>query len=68
LTRAAVASGTAYSSGNGGSWRSGDETPAWSTSGAIVIPRPTRAVINSAVNGRPALGISELPGTVAYTV
>jgi hypothetical protein len=61
----AVAAGTSKYSGNGGSCRSGEETPACSVIGAIRIPRATRRVISSAVNGRPALGISALPGVVA---
>ena len=40
----------------------------WSVNGAISTPRATSAVISSAVNGRPALGISALPGSVANTV
>ncbi len=39
----------------------------WSTSGATPIPLATRRVMISGVNGRPALGISALPGSVAYT-
>ena len=39
-----------------------------STSGATSTPRAASAVISSGVNGRPALGISALPGSVAKTV
>ncbi len=63
----AVASGTSYCSGNGGSWRSGEETPVCRVIGATEIPRATRRVISRSVNGRPALGISALPGAIAYT-
>ena len=38
-----------------------------STIGATPTPLATRRVMSSAVNGRPALGISALPGSVAYT-
>ena len=48
-----------------GSWRSGDETPVCNVIGATSTPRATSAVISSGVNGRPALGISALPGVVA---
>ncbi len=67
FTSAAVAAGTSYRSGNGGSWRSGDDTPVCSVIGATATPRATSAQISSGVNGRPALGISALPGVVAYT-
>ncbi len=36
--------------------------------GAIVTPRLTSRVTISGLNGRAALGISALPGTVANTV
>ena len=36
--------------------------------GAIAIPLVTRSVTSSVVNGRPALGISALPGSRANTV
>src|SRR6185312_4420548 len=63
----AVCSGTSYHSGNGGSWLSGEDTPACRVIGAMVTPRATRRLSNSRVNGRPALGISALPGLIAYT-
>ena len=62
-TRAAVEAGTRKRSGWGRSPCSSDETPVWSTTGAIPTPRATRRVISSGVNGRPALGISALPGS-----
>ena len=39
-----------------------------STTGATSTPPATRRVISSAVKGRPALGISALPGSTAKTV
>jgi hypothetical protein len=36
--------------------------------GATAIPALTNAVTSSVVNGRPALGISALPGSRANTV
>ena len=38
-----------------------------STSGVTPTPLATSRMITSGVNGRPALGISALPGSVAYT-
>ncbi len=35
--------------------------------GATNTPRATSSVSSVAVNGRPALGISALPGSIAYT-
>ena len=64
-TRRAVSSGTAKRSGSGGSARPGLETPACRTTGATVTPRAIRRTNRGAVNGRPALAISALPGTVA---
>ena len=63
----AVRSGTSNHSGNGGSWLSGEDTPACRVIGATAISRATRREISSRVNGRPALGISALPGLIAYT-
>jgi hypothetical protein len=68
VTSRAVAAGTRKRSGSGGSPRSWDETPVWSRTGATRIPRVTRLVTSSAVKGRPALGISALPGSFAKTV
>ena len=65
---AAVAAGTRKRSGYGGSPRSSDETPVCSTIGATLTPRSRERVEHAAVNGRPALGISALPGSVAKTV
>ncbi len=55
-------SGTSNSSGNGGSWRSGEDTPECRVSGATSTPFATRRLISRAVKGRPALGISGCPG------
>ena len=38
-----------------------------SSTGATPIPRAMSRVSTSGVNGRPALGISADPGSVAYT-
>ena len=40
----------------------------WSTTGATPTPAVTSRVTSSFVNGRPALGISALPGSVENTV
>ena len=40
----------------------------WSTTGATATPLATSRVMTSGVNGRPALGISALPGSSAYEV
>ena len=61
-TSRAVEAGTRYHSGYGRSPSSSDETPVCRVTGAIATPRATSAVISSGVNGRPALGISALPG------
>ncbi len=53
---------------SGASSRSSDETPAWRTIGARRTPRATSSVTSRVVNGRPALGISALPGCVAKIV
>ena len=45
----------------------GEDTPVWRSTGATSIPRATSSVIAVAVNGRPALGISALPGSTAKT-
>ena len=60
-----MVSGTSNSSGNGGSWRSGEETPVCRVIGATAIPRVASSEMSRWVNGRPALGISALPGTRA---
>ena len=67
LTGAAVDAGTTKRSGYGSSSASSDATPVCSTSGVTPTPLATSRVITSGVNGRPALGISALPGSVAYT-
>ena len=43
----------------------GEDTPVCSVIGATSTPRAVSRVISSRVNGRPALGISALPGVVA---
>jgi hypothetical protein len=40
----------------------------WSTIVATVMPRSSSASSTRALNGRPALGISALPGSSAKTV
>ena len=68
FTSRAVVSGTENRSGYGFSCASGDATPVCSRIGANTMPRDTRRVTSSSVNGRLALGISALPGAVAKTV
>ena len=68
FTRRAVAGGTSYCSGYGSSPASSDETPQCKVIGAITTPRETRSVTTDWLNGRPALGISALPGTRLKTV
>ena len=63
----AVAAGTAYHSGCGGSCTSWLETPVWSTTGATVTPRAINRTSACSVIDRPALAISALPGCSAYT-
>ena len=67
LMRSAVVAGTRYHSGYGCSLASSDDTPVCSTSGVTPTPFATSRVTSSGVNGRPALGISALPGSRAYT-
>ena len=67
-TRRAVAAGTANGSGSGGSPASSDDTPVCRVTGATATPAVTRSVTSRSVNGRPALGISALPGSRAKTV
>ncbi len=65
--RVAVGVGTRYHSGYGCSLASSDDTPVCNTSGVTPTPFATRRVTSSGVKGRPALGISALPGSRAYT-
>ncbi len=65
FTSRAVTSGTTYCSGCGGSCDSWLETPVCSTTGATTTPRDISATSTRSDSGRPALGISALPGTVA---
>ena len=68
LTSRAVAAGTSNRSGCGGSPASCEDTPVCRVIGAKAIPRLIRSVTSSVLNGRPALGISALPGCRANTV
>ena len=61
-TRRAVAAGTAYSSGCGGSCFSWLATPVCSTTGASTTPDAISETSSRSVRGLPALGISALPG------
>jgi hypothetical protein len=65
LTSPAVAAGTEAHSGCGGSCASWLATPVCSTSGATTTPKDIRSTSTSRDSGRPALGISALPGTAA---
>ena len=68
FTRSAVVAGTLNGSGSGASPFSSDETPVCSVTGATGTPAVARSVTSRSVNGRPALGISALPGWRANTV
>ena len=68
LTWRAVDSGTSKRSAYGGSSASGDATPVCSVIGRTTTPPRRQRAHQSAVNGRPALGISALPGSRAKTV
>ena len=63
-----MGSGTENRSGCGASPASCEETPVCSVIGASATPRETSRVTSPWVNGRPAEGISALPGRVAKTV
>ena len=52
----------------GASPASCDDTPVCRVMGAKPTPRVTSRVTSSGVNGRPALGISALPGWAAKIV
>src|SRR5690606_39479166 len=58
LPASAVAEGTRYGSAGGGSFLSGDETPAWRVTGTTTTPADTSEATSEVVKGRPALGIS----------
>jgi hypothetical protein len=64
LTRSAVQTGTQTRSGYGSSSSPSEATPVCSTNGVTATPLATSRVMTSGVNGRPALGISALPGSV----
>ena len=68
LIRCAVDSGTENRSGSGSSCASSEATPVCRVIGAKLTPRAIRLATRSPVNGRPALGISALPGSRANTV
>ena len=68
LTSRAVAAGTREPLGQRRLVASSEETPVCSTIGATRDAAAPQPVTSSAVNGRPALGISALPGSVAKTV
>ncbi len=55
-------------SGYGGSPRSGEQTPVCRTIRATPTPRSRSTASARGVNGRPALGISALPGSAANIV
>src|SRR5690349_24854738 len=67
LINRAVLSGTAKRSAYGRSCASAEATPVCSVIGANTTPRDTSRVTTRSVNGRDALGISALPGSVANT-
>jgi hypothetical protein len=67
-TAVAVAAGTANHSAYGGSPGSAEDTPVCSTSVATSIPRAASRRSSRRVIGRPALGISALPGVSACSV
>ena len=68
LTSAAVSAVTSKRSGCGASPASWLETPVCSSTGATSTPDRTSRVTSRLVNGRPALGISALPGSRENTV
>jgi len=68
LTSRAVVAGTANRSGCGPSPASCEDTPVCKVIGAISTPAETSLVTSSVLNGRPALGISALPGIRPNTV
>jgi hypothetical protein len=65
FTRPAVTGGTFTCSGYGSSSASREATPVWRTSGVTPTPLAISRVSTSGVKGRPALGISAEPGSVA---
>ena len=68
FTRSAVVRLTAYHSACGASPASCDDTPVCRVIGAKTTPPVTNRATSSALNGRPALGISALPGCTAKMV
>ena len=67
-TAALVNGGTENHSAYGGSSRSGLDRPQCRTTVATPTPRRRRLRSTRAVTGRPALGISALPGVSAWSV
>jgi hypothetical protein len=67
-TCAAVAAGTRKRSGCGSSPASSEDTPVCRVTGASATPAVTNDVTSRSVKGRPALGISALPGSRPKTV
>jgi hypothetical protein len=67
-TACAVASGTEYHSAYGGSLVSSEDTPQCSRSVATSTPLGAIRPSTAGVSARPALGISTLPGVLAYGV
>ena len=67
LTSRAVASLTSNRSDCGASPASCEDSPVCSVIGVTATPRETSSVTRARVNGRPAEGISALPGTVENT-
>ena len=60
--------GTEYHSAYGASSASGEDSPQCSTTAAVRTPRSRSRRKVRAVSGRPALGISALPGVSACPV
>ncbi len=67
-TSSAVGAGIRNHSRSGASPASSEETPVCRVIGVTSTPPATSEVTRSVLNGRPALGISALPGSRANTV
>ena len=59
--------GTSNHSGCGDSPASGEDTPVCRVIGTTGMPRAISRTRSRSVKGRPALAISALPGSAAYT-
>ena len=68
VTRRAVTSGTVYDSTGGASPASVEDTPVCRVTSATSTSRWASSASTCEVNGRPALGISALPGSRENTV